>query len=367
MPNNQLSAAKNAKNDEFYTRYEDIESEINSYVEYNPNIFKDKIILCPCDDPEWSNFTKYFAANFQRFGLKKLISTSYAIESKVYVKEGYQYSCADYLTQFEFVSPQYDSDKSTIKGKIFTLEKGINKDGKINIHDLKWSYLEGDGDFRSNEVKKLRDEADYIITNPPFSLFREFLSWIMEAKKHFLIVANQNAYTYSEVFPLIKNNEIWAGTHAGDMAFKVPHFSEPRETRYWQDASGQKWRSMGNATWLTNIEHGQRHTKLQLMTMAENLKYNNTLIKKLIKECGRAEYPRFDNINAIEVPLVEAIPSDYEGYMGVPITFIDKYNPDQFEIVDALNRYTDCDYFGVNEEVQKRHSHCCNINGISVG
>lgn len=355
MANSQLHAAKNAKNDEFYTQYEDIEREMNAYIEFNKNVFRDKTILLPCDDPEWSNFTKYFAANFERFGIKKLVSTSYAKSSS-----------NRQISLFELNSPQFDENKHDYNGKLFILERDVNGSGRIDQEDIEFSYLQGDGDFRSDEVTKLRDEADIIITNPPFSLFREFIAWIREGNKQFAVIANQNVYTYNEIFVLIKNNELWAGTHAGDMAFKVPANSEPRETRYWEDATGQKWRSIGNATWLTNIEHGRRHTKQQLMTMEENLKYNKTLIRKLMKEYGELKYPQYDNIDAIEVPVTEAIPSDYDGYMGVPITFIDKYNPEQFEIVDALNRYTDLDFFGVNDDVQRRHSHCCNINGKAV-
>jgi hypothetical protein len=355
MANSQLHAAKNAKNDEFYTQYEDIEREMNAYIEFNKNVFRDKTILLPCDDPEWSNFTKYFAANFERFGIKKLVSTSYAKSSG-----------NRQISLFELNSPQFDENKHDYNGKLFILERDVNGSGRIDQEDIEFSYLQGDGDFRSDEVTKLRDEADIIITNPPFSLFREFIAWIREGNKQFAVIANQNVYTYNEIFVLIKNNELWAGTHAGDMAFKVPANSEPRETRYWEDATGQKWRSIGNATWLTNIEHGRRHTKQQLMTMEENLKYNKTLIRKLMKEYGELKYPQYDNIDAIEVPVTEAIPSDYDGYMGVPITFIDKYNPEQFEIVDALNRYTDLDFFGVNDDVQRRHSHCCNINGKAV-
>ena len=181
MANTTLTDAKNAKNDEFYTIYQDIEKEVNAYIDYNPDVFKDKIILLPCDDPEWSNFTKYFAQNFKKFKLKKLISTSYAIESKTY-KKGFQ------TTLFEKKSPNFDKKKTRIKGKIFILAKDKTGDGRIDINDLDWQYMEGDGDFRGKEVKKLRDEADIIITNPPFSLFREFIAWIVEAKKQFMII-----------------------------------------------------------------------------------------------------------------------------------------------------------------------------------
>src|SRR5690242_5987511 len=176
MANSNLSSAKNAKNDEFYTQYQDIEKEIAAYIEYNPNVFRGKTVLLPCDDPEWSNFTKYFAQNFERFGVKKLISTSYAADSKNY-KSGYQ------PTLFEKRDPQFDKNKTAKNGKIFTLTRDKSGDGKLDVNDLEWHYLKGDGDFRSYEIKKLRDESDIIITNPPFSLFREFLAWIMETDK----------------------------------------------------------------------------------------------------------------------------------------------------------------------------------------
>ena len=183
MANAKLSEAKNAKNDEFYTQYEDIQREVNAYLEYNPDVFRGKTVLLPCDDPEWSNFTRFFAQNFENFGLKKLISTSFAHESKNF-KGAYQ------LSLFEEEAPQFDEDKTKTHGKIFTLTRDSNKSGVIDIDDLEWQYLEGDGDFRSDEVKALRDEADIIITNPPFSLFREFVAWIVEADKDFIIITH---------------------------------------------------------------------------------------------------------------------------------------------------------------------------------
>jgi Adenine-specific methyltransferase EcoRI len=198
LANSNLADAKRAKNDEFYTQYSDIEKEINAYLDYDPNVFRGKTVLLPCDDPEWSNFTKYFAQNFDRFRLKKLISTSYAVNSKHY-KSGYQ------ATLFEINDPQYDENKTVINGKIFTLTTDRTHDGKIDIKDLEWHYLAGDGDFKSEEIKRLRDEADIIITNPPFSLFREFLGWIVEADKQFVIIGNLNAIIYKEIFPLIRD------------------------------------------------------------------------------------------------------------------------------------------------------------------
>ncbi len=319
MANESLSAAKAAKNDEFYTQYYDIEREINAYLEYDPNVFRGKTVLLPCDDPEWSNFTLYFAQHFQTLGLKKLISTSYAPESKKY-KTGYQPSL------FELDAPQFDASKTSVRGKIFVLDHDIDGDGRIDFHDLEWRYLDGDGDFRSQEVTDLRDEADIIVTNPPFSLFREFLSWIVEADKKFVIIGNMNALTYREVFPLIKDNKIWLGNgfHNGNAYFR------PIGEREY--ASGVKDDSTGlvkfrNCCWFTNLDHGRRHQPLSLMTMEENIMYSKH------KEIRGKGYPHYDNYDAIEVPYTDAIPSDYYGAMGVPITFLDKYCPGQFEIL----------------------------------
>lgn len=320
MANVKLSDAKRAKYDEFYTQYRDIEREVSAYLEYDPDVFRNKTILLPCDDPEWSNFTKYFAQNFDRFGLKKLISTSYAPESKSY-KFNYQ------PTLFESNAPQFDQDKTAIKGKIFTLNRDITGDREINIDDLEWTYLTGDGDFRSKEVIALRDEADIIITNPPFSLFREFLAWIVEANKQFLIIGSLNAITYKEVFPLLKDDQIWLGNgfHAGNAYFYTPTAEEYGEGVYMPDTGLVKFR---NACWFTNLDHGRRHQPLPLMSMQDNLRYSR---HKEIK--GKAAYDRYDNYDAIEVPFTDAIPSDYSGVMGVPISFLNKYNPEQFEIL----------------------------------
>lgn len=327
--NKKLIAAKSAKNDEFYTQYSDIEKEINAYIDYNPNVFKDKTILLPADDPEWSNFTKYFAANFERFGLKKLISTSYA-----------ESSGNEQISLFEQESPIFDEDKHKTHGKIFTLDRDTNKSGKIDLDDLQFQYLKENGDFRSAEVKKLRDEADIIITNPPFSLFREFLQWIMEAKKQFLIIGNINCITYKEVFALIKANKIWLGTGMGRWisGFIVPEKYELYGTEAKINGRGQRIVSTNNCLWLTNLEHGKRHETMPLMSMADNLKFNKKLTNRLKKNFGKFMYPKYDNYPALEVPYTEAIPSDYTGIMGVPITFLDKFNPDQFEILGITDR-----------------------------
>lgn len=329
MANTTLSAAKNAKNDEFYTQYEDIQREVNAYIEYNPDVFRDKTILLPCDDPEWSNFTKFFAQNFENFGLKKLISTSYAYESKK-LNTPYQYSL------FESEAPQFDESKTKTHGKIFTLTRDSNSSGVIDIDDLEWQYLEGDGDFRSEEVKKLRDEADIIVTNPPFSLFREFVAWIIDAGKKFLIIGNMNAITYKEIFPFLKNNMIWLGAtgNGSDMVFGVPEGYEVAEKdREKAERLGYigNYTRLGNSCWFTSLDHGRRHQPVSLMTINDNLKFSK---HKDIKENG---YPKYDNYDAIEVPFTDAIPSDYDGVMGVPITFLNKYCPEQFIIVGLVN------------------------------
>ena len=319
MANEKLSEAKKAKNDEFYTQYHDIEKEMSAYLEYDPDVFRSKTVFLPCDDPEWSNFTKYFAQNFERFGLKKLISTSYAVDSKSH-KGSYQ------PTLFETSDPQFDQNKTTRNGKIFTLTQDRTGDRRVNVDDLDWHYLEGDGDFRSNEVKKLQEESDIIITNPPFSLFREFLAWIIEAGKQFVIISNLNAITYKDIFPLIKNDRIWLGNgfHAGNAYFSTPFASDYGEGVFNPETGLVKFR---NVCWFTNLDHGRRHQPLPLMTMTDNLKFSK---HKEVK--GKQSYDRYENYNAIEVPYTDAVPNDYEGVMGVPISFLDKYSPDQFEI-----------------------------------
>ncbi len=331
MANSNLSKAKNAKNDEFYTQYQDIEKEIMAYLEYDPNVFFGKTVLLPCDDPEWSNFTKFFAQNFERFGLKKLISTSYAIESKLY-KGGYQ------VTIFEESAPQYDKKKTKSHGKIFTLTRDLSGDGKIDINDLEWEYLKGNGDFNSEEVKKLRDESDIIITNPPFSLFREFLAWIVEADKKFVIIGSKNAITYKEVYPLIKQNKMWVGTTSfnKDMLFISPEKIDPKTkpSSATRTVNGVVY-LRSPSVWFTNLDHGRRHQPLPLMTMADNIKFSKH------KEIKGKQYRKYDHYNAIEVPFTDAIPSDYEDAMGVPISFLDKYSPEQFEIISANDIKTD--------------------------
>jgi hypothetical protein len=325
MANQNLGDARRAKNDEFYTQFHDIEKEMNAYLEYDEEAFRGKTVLLPCDDPEWSNFTKYFAQNFERLGLKELISTSFAPNSKPKELDLQP-------TLFEIESPQFDETKAVANGKIFTLTHDTTGDSVINVDDLQWQYLEGDGDFRSPEITELRDQADIIITNPPFSLFREFLAWITEAEKKFVIIGNMNAITYKEVFPLIKEDKMWLGATANgsDLVFRVPTGTDiaqgDRDKAARLGYVGDFTR-LGNACWFTNIDHGKRHQPLPLMTEADNIRFSK---HKEIKGVGYVKYFNFD---AIEVPFTDAIPSDYDGAMGVPISFLHKYNPEQFEIL----------------------------------
>lgn len=286
--NTNLGAAKAAKNDEFYTQWNDIENEMQAYLEYNPDVFRGKTILLPCDDPGWSNFTKYFAERFEQLGLKKLISTSYAAGGG--------------------------------NGKVFVLE-GEN--------EPQWGYLAGDGDFRSDEVTALRDEADMVITNPPYSLFREFIAWLIEGNVEFAVIGNMNAAGCKEVFPHIKENRLWRGATPDNGRikwFRIPGDAPVKRTVQRTDPDGTRWQDVGNSVWFTNIEHGRRHEPLALMTMEDNLLYGS----KRVRETA---YVKYDNYDAIEVPETKGIPSDYAGVMGVPISFLDKYNPEQFEII----------------------------------
>lgn len=318
MGNSDLSKAKAAKKDAFYTSWADIEREMNAYLEYNPDVFRDKTLLLPCDDPEWSNFTKYFALHFSEFGLKKLISTSYALDDNA--PQGYETP-----TLFNF-----NDDVPEQRGRVFTLEaKDLSGDGRVDIDDLTWDYLEGDGDFRSPEVTALRNDADMVITNGPFSLFRDFVAWLVEGGVQFSIIGNVNAITYKEIFPLIKANRLWLGPTitSGDREFRVPESYPLKAAGFRIDEDGNKFIRVKGVRWFTNIEHGRRHEPLSLMTMEDNLRFSR---HKSLRENG---YLKYDNYDAIEVPFVDAIPSDYVEAMGVPITFLDKYNPDQFEII----------------------------------
>lgn len=316
MANKNLNAAKTAKKDEFYTQLVDIERELQHYWQH----FRGKTVLCNCDDPYESNFFKYFALRFNQLGLKKLICTCY---------DGSPITG----TQLSLFSLDSEGNEKKTAYKVEITEVGdMNGDGAVDLTDVEYliqnnknvlSALKGNGDFRSQECIELLKEADIVVTNPPFSLFREYIAQLMEYDKKFLVVGNQNAITYKEIFPLLMTDKLWLGNKSGDMAFKVPEDYEPRETRYWQDETGQKWRSMGNICWYTNLDHNKRHEELDLVC-----------------RYSPEEYPTYDNYNAINVNKVDDIPNDYEGIMGVPITFLDKYNPDQFEI-KGIDRYVE--------------------------
>lgn len=346
--NSLLGAAKKAKQDEFYTQWADIEREMNAYLEYDPDVFRGKTILLPCDDPEWSNFTKYFALHFTDFGLKKLISTSYAPESN---QGGLFYN----VTDFEISSPLYDEDKSRFNGRKFVLtEEDLNDDGRVDIEDLRWEYLEGDGDFRSEEVTDLRDEADIVITNPPFSKFRSFVSWLIDGDVRFSIIGNMNAITYRDVFPLIRDNRLWFGPSisSGDREFRVPESYPLTAANSRVDDDGNKFVRVKGVRWFTNIDHGRRHEPLALMSAEDNRRFSKH------NDIRNAGYPVYDNYDGIEVGYTDAIPADHDGLMGVPITFLDKYNPEQFEVLGITKTWDDGaglkrKFYGTQTQVSK--------------
>ncbi|MBN2128090.1 MAG: adenine-specific methyltransferase EcoRI family protein [Sedimentisphaerales bacterium] len=332
--NRKLGAAKAAKQDEFYTQYVDIQKEVEAYLEFDPDTFRGKVVYCNCDDPFESNFFKYFAANFNRLGLKKLITTSY---------DGSPIAGAQ-LTFDEYI----EGNGKRQKPKAISIEidevTDLDGDGASGIEDVKL-FLKGTphtrtrlaegGDFRSAECVELLKQADIVVTNPPFSLFREYVALLVKHRKKFLIIGNVQAITYKEVFPLIKDDKLWMGVtiHSGDREFRVPDHYPLKAAGYRVDENGIKYIRVKGVRWWTNLDNGRRHEKLPLMSMEDNLRFSK---HKEIK--GKAAYARYDNYDAIEVPFTDAIPSDYDGAMGVPITFLDKYNPDQFEILGITDR-----------------------------
>jgi hypothetical protein len=336
--NQSLSAARTAKQDEFYTQYIDIQKEVEAYLEFDPDTFRGKVVYCNCDDPFESNFFKYFAANFNKLGLKKLIATSY---------DGSP--IAGQLALFaEYNAGNGKRRKPKAVAVILDQVQDEDGDGAANITDvalflqrnqaariaLQGSDKYPGGDFRSPKCVEFLQEADIVVTNPPFSLFREYVAQLMEHEKKFLIIGNQNAITYKEIFPLIKDNRVWLGVdNGGTKWFQVKENYDIKTESRKKIVDGIKYFSMGSIMWFTNLDHGRRHQELPLMTMADNLKFSK---HKEIK--GKAAYDRYDNYDAIEVPFTDAIPSDYDGNMGVPITFLDKYNPDQFEILGITDR-----------------------------
>jgi hypothetical protein len=329
--NRSLHAAKATKQDEFYTQYVDIQKEVEAYLEFDPDTFRNKVVYCNCDDPFESNFFKYFAANFNKLGLKKFITTSY--DGSPIAGQG---------TLF----PEYNEGngkRQKPKALAFILDhvKDEDDDGAANVTDVEIFLkrnkaariaLKGDGkypggDFRSPECVAFLKEADIVVTNPPFSLFREYVVQLVEHGKKFLIIGSQNAITYKEVFPLIKDNRLWLGVdNGGTKWFQVKDDYDIKTESRKKIVNGTKYFSMGSIMWFTNLDHGRRHQELPLMTMAENLKFSKGLK-------GKRTYEHYDNYDAIEVGAYKEIPSDYDGMMGVPVTFLDRYNPDQFEIL----------------------------------
>lgn len=332
-----LHKAKKSKSDEFYTQYVDIQKEVEAYLEYNPDTFRGKVVYCNCDDPYESNFFRYFVLNFKRIGLKQLITTSYKPSPVA-------------NTQLQLFGDDKTVPQSKGRPKITANKFIINDvgdfdgDGEFSLKDVaaqlkknkhnEWAPLEEDGDFRSEESKTLLEQSDIVVTNPPFSLFREYFEQLISFKKEFLIIANINAVGNKVVFPLIKENKIWLGTGMGRWisGFIVPESYELYGTEARVDSEGNRVVATNNCLWLTNLDHGKRHQPLPLMSMNDNIKYSS---HKEIKGNG---YKKYDNYDAIEVPYTDAIPSNYEGIMGVPITFLDKYNPEQFEILGSTQR-----------------------------
>ncbi len=332
--NGNLSTAKAAKKDEFYTQYVDIQKEVEAYLEFDKDTFRGKVVYCNCDDPFESNFFKYFAANFNRLGLKKLVTTSYD-GSPIAGKQ---------LSFFEYDEGNGERQKPKAIAVEIEDVKDINRDGSTGIDDVELflqqtphsrTRLTEAGDFRSTECIALLKEADIVVTNPPFSLFREYVALLVEHGKKFLIIGNVQAITYKEIFPLIKANKLWMGVtiHSGDREFRIPdHY--PLNAAGWRvDENGIKYIRVKGVRWWTNLDHGRRHEKLPLMTMEDNLRFSK---HKEIN--GKTAYDLYDNYDAIEVPFTDAIPGDHEGAMGVPITFLDRYNPDQFEILGITDR-----------------------------
>ena len=332
MANKNLTNAKRVKNDEFYTQYGDIQKEIGAYLDYNPNVFRSKVVYCNCDDPFESNFFRYFVLNFNKLGLKRLITTSYKPSPVANTQLGL-------FGDDKTITKAKGRPKVTANKFIINEVKDIDGDGEFNLKDVakqlkankhnEWTPLDSDGDFRSDECINLLKQSDIVVTNPPFSLFREYIKQLIEHDKQFVIIGSMNVITGKEMFPLIKNNKLWLGNgfHAGNAYFFTPNVRDFASGVYDEKTGLVKFR---NVCWFTNLDHGRRHQPLPLMTMEENLKYSK---HKEIK--GKKSYDKYDNYNAIDISFTDAIPSDYKSVMGVPISFLDKYNPDQFEILGS--------------------------------
>ena len=332
MANKNLTNAKKAKNDEFYTQFSDIQKEVDSYLEYNPNTFKDKVVYSNCDDPFESNFFRYFVLNFDKLGLKQLITTSYKPSPIANTQLGL-------FGDDKTLTKSKGRPKITANKFIINEVGDVDGDGSFSLEDIakqlrtnknnEWTPLENNGDFRSAECIELLKQSDIVVTNPPFSLFREYITQLFEQKKQFLVIGNMNAITYKEVFPLIKENKLWLGAtgNGNDMVFAVPNGIEIAEGDRQKAARlgyVGNYTRLGNSCWFTNLDHGRRHKPLPLMTKADIIKFST-----------KKPFEKYDNYNALEVSFVKNIPSDYDGVMGVPISFLDKYSPDQFEILGS--------------------------------
>lgn len=313
--NTNFRRASEAKNDEFYTQLSDIEKELKNY----KSQFRGKVVYCNCDDPFESNFFKYFASNFKELGLKKIIATSY----KPSPIANTQLNLFGEITK---LSTPKGRPKITANKFIINEVDDIDGDGAFDLRDIaeqlkanknnEWAPLKGEGDFRSEESIELLKQADIVVTNPPFSLFREYVAQLVEHKKKFLIIGNLNAVTYKEVFSLIKNNDLWLGYSNGAKTYLVPNSYE--QNNIFVGADGKKYAKMGNTGWFTNLDVSKRHDPLILY-----------------KKYDPKEYPKYYNYDAIEVSKVSDIPIDYDGNIGVPVTFLDKHNPEQFEIIGS--------------------------------
>lgn len=361
--NTQLHQAKIAKNDEFYTQYIDIQKEVEAYLEYNPDTFRGKVVYNNCDDPYESNFFRYFVLNFEKLGLKQLITTSYKPSPVANTQ-------LELFVDYDNLPQTKGRPKVTANKIIINSVGDLDDDGEFNLKDVaiqlkenknnEWAPLEGDGDFRSDECIELLKQSDIVVTNPPFSLFREYVAQLFEYEKQFLIIGNMNAITYKETFPKIKENKMWLGPSisSGDREFQVPE-SYPLKAAGWRiDEEGRKFIRVKGVRWYTNLDHGKRHQPLSLMTMAENKKFN-----KQIQNSATA-YKKYDNYDAMEVPFTDAIPSDYDGVMGVPISFLDKYNPDQFEIFGITQRNDDP--YKIKKYTTNEYTNANDLNARSV-
>jgi len=316
--NTILNKAKHSNNtDEWYTDYKTVNEEVTHYA----NHFAGKVVLCNCDDPYESAFTKYFLKHFNTLKLKKLICTSYKGSRIV-----------ENLDMFDNNNIKINNNSAyvlVVRNISGGFDEPLSDEGVLRVLKKKGNIkrLNGDGDFRSVECVKYLKEADIIVTNPPFSKFTQLFSLLVKYNKKYLLIGNQNAITYKDVFPYIKNGKAWIGYRFGDMAFKVPDDTSPRKTRFWIDDSGQKWRSLGNAMWLTNLDNERKHKDLIFSAFY-----------------SPENYPKYDNYDAINVSRVSEIPMDYSGIMGVPLTFLKYHNEEQFEIIGEANHGSDNEF-----------------------